>query len=180
MPQTHDQDKKLITLVQNGNVLAFEKLIIRYQNHLINFVNKIVHNRKDAEEIVQDTFLKIYQTIDRVDPEKKFSSYLFTIAKNTAISHLRQKKFTLPLKEDLLVHPSESHLESLAKSQDQQTIKNIINKLPSSYRSVINLYYFQDLSYEQISQKLLLPINTVRTHLRRAKEKLRYQLASLK
>jgi len=127
----------------------------------------------DAQEVVQDTFFKVYTTIDRVDVLRKFSTYLFEIAKNQAIFHLRSRHAEIPLEEESSIETDEKVYESLAQKEQAEAIQAVVNKLPAKYHQVIELYYFKDLAYEEISTKLKLPLNTVRTHLLRAKEILR-------
>ncbi len=159
-------DEILVREVQEGNILAFEEIVRRYQKRLIWFVTRIVHDQARAEEICQDAFFKTYQVIDRVDPSKKFSTFLFEIAKNKAIDEIRKTKREVPL-QDIAVEE---------KLVDETGIREAVEKLPKAYREPVKLYYFSDLSYQEISRKLGMPINTVRTHLRRAKERLKQWL----
>ena len=119
-----------------------------------------------AEEVVQDTLLVVYKTIDRVDLRKKFSTWVFEIAKNKAISRLRQIKPTRSIEETDGLQEDESMYERL-------TIQDILTKLPKKYLEVITCYYFDNLKYDEIAKKMHMPINTVRTNLRRAKLVLR-------
>ena len=163
---TEKMDEILVREVQEGNILAFEEIVRRYQKRLIWFVTRIVHDQARAEEICQDAFFKTYQVIDRVDPSKKFSTFLFEIAKNKAIDEIRKTKREVPL-QDIAVEE---------KLVDETGIREAVEKLPKAYREPVKLYYFSDLSYQEISRKLGMPINTVRTHLRRAKERLKQWL----
>ena len=163
---TEKMDEILVREVQEGNILAFEEIVRRYQKRLIWFVTRIVHDQARAEEICQDAFFKTYQVIDRVDPSKKFSTFLFEIAKNKAIDEIRKTKREVPL-QDIAVEE---------KLVDETGIREAVEKLPKAYRQPVKLYYFSDLSYQEISRKLGMPINTVRTHLRRAKERLKQWL----
>ncbi len=162
MGQISDED--LVRQVQDGQIGAFEILVRRYQQRLVWFSLRIVHNGAKAEEISQDALFKIYQIIDRVDTKRKFSTFLFEIAKNFAISELRKGRREVPLTE------MEATEEVFG---DEESVREVVKTLPKNYRSVVELYYFSDLSYEEISQKLHAPINTVRTHLRRAKQRLK-------
>lgn len=167
------RDKKLVTQVQNGNILAFEILVKRYESSLIRSVTKILNNEPDAQEVVQDTFLNVYKTIDRVDPERKFSSYLYAVGKNLAISYLRAKRKELPLNEEILEIHNEDGYHKIIKDEERGRVRMAISKLAKKYQKIVKLYYFNDLSYKEIARELSIPINTVRTHLRRAKGKLR-------
>ncbi len=171
---TERTDEALVSKIQEGDVLAFEILVKRYQRRLFSFVFRIVYDAHAAEEVVQDTLFGAYKTIDRVDVTKKFSSYLFTIAKNTAISYLRRRKQTVSLKNiEEQAQEEETLYKGLIEAEKQHRVREALRALEEKYRRVIALYYFDDLSYEEISQKLKLPVNTVRTHLLRAKKKLK-------
>ncbi len=171
---TERTDEALVSKIQQGDVLAFEILVKRYQRRLFSFVFRIVYDAHAAEEVVQDVLFGAYKTIHRVDTTKKFSSYLFVIAKNTAISYLRRKKHTVSL--DVIEEQAtdeETFYENLVEAEQKHRVKEAMNQLEDTYSRIITLYYFDDLSYEEISRKLKLPVNTVRTHLLRAKKKLK-------
>ena len=166
------KDEELIDEIKQGNIFSFEILVIRYQKKLLNFTKGITKDKVAAEEIVQDTFFKIYQKINSIDTEKKFSSYLFKIAKNEAISFLRSKKNHLVFEEEMVA--GEDRVYSTTESNDLKSwLNEKINKLEKKYRETLKLYYFEELSYQEIGDKLSLPINTVRTHLKRAKNYLK-------
>ena len=170
-------DGELVRAIQEGDIPAFEELVKRYQRGLFAFVHRILENEDDAYEVVQDTFFQIYKTIERVDPERKFSTYAFEIAKNTSISVLRKRKRTVSLEMAEDIEDDESLLERVSRADDSVFIRRKIEQLPEKYKSVITLYYFDDVSYEEISQTLGLPVNTVRTHLKRAKSILKKELS---
>jgi RNA polymerase sigma-70 factor (ECF subfamily) len=166
-------DEQLVAQVQEGDVLAFETLVKRYQRKLYGFVQHMVKNPLATDDIVQESFINLYKTIDRVDTKKKLSSYVFAIARNTTISHIRKYKKEIPLDEVLLSDEEEKIYASIAAAEQSRTITHALDQIASAYKKVIQLYYFDDLSYEQISKKLHVPVNTVRTHLRRGKEALK-------
>ncbi len=172
----HWPDEALVLEVQSGNIRAFEFIVQRYQTRLFWFIRRIVRDQAIAEEILQDTFLNLYRTIERVDTAQRFSTYLHAIAKHQAISALRRMKADVPLEiADGLVDydPIE---EKLTKRDEAAQVRRAIEQLEEKYRQVIRLFYFDYLSYEEIQKETGLPLNTVRTHLRRAKEILRKDL----
>lgn len=166
-------DEELVSEIQTGNVLAFEALVKRYQNRLVGFIYRLTKDYPLSEEIVQDALFSIYKSIDRIDTKQKFSTYLFVVAKNTAISRLRSQKKTISLTEITLAETDEIIYEKLTHNETKETIQRALSSLTSQQREVIKLYYFADLAYEEISQRLKLPLNTVRTHLRRGRESLK-------
>ncbi len=163
-------DEDLVLAVCQGNISAFEELVKRYQRKLYSFALHIVRDEPMAQDVVQDALFRAYTSIDHVDTTKKFSSYLFTIAKNTAISFMRKRKYTVSLGAVAeQINEDKTMYEHLIDAEQHHYIKQVIGKLEEKYRRVISLYYFDDLSYEEISKKLKIPINTVRTRLSRAK-----------
>ncbi len=166
-------DEALVVAIQQGDVFAFEHLVKRFQKRLHSFVLHVVHDDQMAQDVVQESFISLYKTIDRVDTSKKFSTYVFSIARNTAISHLRTLKKQVSLEDVVLLDEDESLYENLVAAERSQTVRKALSHLEEKYRRVIRLYYFDDLSYEEIGRTIRLPVNTVRTHLFRAKEALR-------
>jgi len=166
-------DEELIAQIQEGDVLAFEEIVQRYQGKMLRFIARIVRDAGDAQDVVQDAFVKLYKTIDRVDTRKKFSTYFFQIAKNTAFSLIRSRKKEVSLQAAQDVWDDTVLIDELEKKEKAQHLTKILDSLEPKYRRVITLYYFHQLSYEEVSKKLHIPVNTVRTHLKRAKEKLK-------
>jgi RNA polymerase sigma-70 factor (ECF subfamily) len=166
-------DEALVASIQEGEVYAFEHLVKRYQRRLHSFVLRAVRDDQAAADVVQESFISVYKTIDRIDTNKKFSIYLFSIARNNSISYLRAKKKQVSLEDIVLIEEDESLYEKIAVGERQHVVRKALSLLEDKYRQVIRLYYFDDLSYEEIGKAMRLPINTVRTHLFRAKEMLR-------
>lgn len=166
-------DEELVVAVVEGDVFAFEYLVKRYQKRLHSFVLHVVGDDQAAADVVQESFISLYKTIDRVDTKKRFSTYVFSIARNRAISYLRSVQKTVSLEDVVIIDDDESLYEKISAAERRHTVRKALSKLEEKYRKVIRLYYFDDLSYEEISSCMRLPINTVRTHLFRAKEALR-------
>lgn len=166
-------DVDLVLSVQEGDVFAFELLVKRYQRKLHSFVLHLVGDSFAADDVVQESFINLYKTIERVDPKKPFSTYIFSIARNTAISFLRSKKKQVPLEDIVLADDDESLYEDIIAAERKKVVARALAQLEERHRRIIRLYYFDDLSYEEIGRKMRIPINTVRTHLFRAKQALR-------
>lgn len=171
-------DIELCQLVQEGEVWAFEQLVRKYQARLVSFARRYVSDPSTAEEIVQDAFVKTYLAMERISSDKKFSSYLFEVAKNTAISYLRKKRREVPIDDDVPGGETESRLEGIARGEEEQLARECVGQLPEKYRQVIKCYYFNELSYAETAKELGLPVNTVRTNLKRGKEKLKKLLTA--
>lgn len=169
-------DEELVESIKQGEITAFEELVRRFEQKLVIFAVRIVGSGPEAEDIVTRALFKIYQTIERVDTRQKFSSYAYRIVKNDAISYLRGRRNNLPLEELEIIDEDEDVYERLSRKDEAETVRKAVDKLGVKYKQVIKLYYFGDLSYEEIGAKLKMPVNTVRTHLRRAKELLKKSL----
>ncbi len=166
-------DEELVTAVRQGDIASYEKLVTRYQRGLYSFIMRFLHDEAMAADVVQESLFKVYQVIDRIDTSKKFSTFVFEIAKNNAISLLRKQKKNVSLENVADVEEDESFIEQYLRADVADSVRVAVNTLPEKYRDVITLYYFDDLSYEEVSKTLHVPINTVRTHLKRAKEQLK-------
>lgn len=166
-------DAELVRQVQEGNVFAFEVLVKRYQGRLHSFVVHLVSDTHAADDVVQESFISLYKTIDRVDTTRPFSTYVFSIARNQAISYLRSRKKQVPLEDIVLADDDGLMYEDIMAAEREHIVTRALDRLEEKYRKVIRLYYFDDLSYEEIGRKMRLPVNTVRTHLFRAKRSLR-------
>jgi RNA polymerase sigma-70 factor, ECF subfamily len=170
-------DEKLVELIKQGEVISFEHLVVRYQKRLVNFSFRITGIKEMAEDIVQESLVKVYKNIDKVNTSKKFSTFIFEITKNTAIDYIRKSKKEISLENIVLYDEEVDIYDRMSSDEETRNLKSALKKIDERYRIILTLYYFDDLSYDKIASKLKLPINTVRTHLRRAKEKLKSELA---
>lgn len=169
-------DEQLVRDVQDGDIDAFEELVRRYQARVRSFVMRFVRDRASADDVVQETFLGIYKTIDRVKTNRKFSVYLFSVARNQAISAIRKRKNHAPLSVASNVSDGTDLERELEKGEESRRVQDALLKIDEKYRTVITLYYFEDVSYQGIAKNMHVPVNTVRTYLRRAKEHLKKEL----
>lgn len=166
---TPPSDTDLALRLKAQDMTALSLLIDRYQAPLTRYVSYLGCN--EPEDSVQETFIKLYQNINSYNPTKKFSTWLYRIAHNTAVSHLRSRHFTLPFAEYLDTWVSQGSEVEL--DFDQTNVKNCLKKLPPHYREVLVLYYFEDKSYTEIMDILRLPQGTVAARINRAKKLLK-------
>lgn len=165
-------DEQLVSQVQDGDIFAFEILVKRYQQKLFLFVWRYIKDDQASQDVVQESFISFYKNIGNVDTKRKVSSYVYSIARNAAISYLRSKHIQVPL-DAIEEHESETNTEEeFIRSEDKEELHRYMDRLDQKYKQVLSLYYFEELSYQEMSTKLHIPINTVRTHLKRAKEAL--------
>jgi RNA polymerase sigma-70 factor (ECF subfamily) len=163
-------DEQLIADYLKGQESALEELVARHLNAMYNFVFKYVHIPEVAEDVTQEAFVKIWKNIRKFDGKRKFKTWAYTIAKNTALDHLRQKGLIAFSELENVEFASKNPLpeESMDKLQDMQVIGHMVSKLPSKYRQVVTLYYNDELNFREIAQLLSESINTIKTRHRRA------------
>jgi RNA polymerase sigma-70 factor, ECF subfamily len=199
MPQLLDlanlPDADVVALAQQGREAAYRELIRRYERPVFSLVLRMVRDRELAEDLTQDTFVKVLNHIDRYRPEFKLSSWLFKIANNVAIDHLRRRSIDT-VSMDGSPHaetsdaveatafevgiPQESALEELAARELGSEIERAIAQLRPEYRSCILLRHVEGRSYEEIATTLDLPLGTVKTYIHRARHELRKALEHLR
>ncbi|HEX8725437.1 MAG TPA: sigma-70 family RNA polymerase sigma factor [Gemmatimonadaceae bacterium] len=188
-------DADVVALAQRGREAAYRELIRRYERPVFSLVFRMVRDRELAEDLTQDSFIKVLQHIDRYRPEFKFSSWLFKIANNVAIDHLRRRQLDTVSMDgsphavtaeaveatsfDVSAH-DESALDRLEARELGSAIESAIARLRPEYRACILLRHVEDKSYEEIAATLDLPLGTVKTYIHRARHELRGLLEHLK
>ncbi len=181
-------DEELIKRFQKGDVWAFEEIVRRYRDRLTNFVYRYVNDRREAEDLVQDTFLKLYQNKHAYKEIAKFSTWIYTIAANLAKTLLRKRKTRKlmffshlgPEDKDLdLPSKDRTTQEILESEQGEKFIQQAISKLPEHFRIAIILRDVQELSYEEISNIIGKPIGTVKSRINRARLRLQKELENM-
>jgi RNA polymerase sigma-70 factor, ECF subfamily len=179
--------KKRIKQVIKGDQDAFGEIVEIYKNSIYQLCYRMLGNRHEAEDIAQEAFIRAYVNIRSFNQDLKFSTWLFRIATNLCIDRLRKKKPDYYLDaevagtEGLTMYSQvssdsplpETEVESL---ELQETVQKEILKLPEKYRSAIVLKYMEDMSLNEISEILELPLGTVKTRIHRGREALRQQL----
>lgn len=190
--QALDNDLIAIQRCLSGNSEAFEELVIRYQKPVYNLVYRFLGNADDAKDITQETFVKAYQSLSKHNPELAFHSWLFRIAQNLSIDHLRWKKRrrTVSLDESCEETGQEMYYHDIAdqtpdvrnqlsEAQKCARIQTIINSLPEQFKAVIILRHIEELPLQEIAQILNLPLGTVKTNLYRARNLMKEKLGDL-
>jgi len=168
-------DEQLVTAYLKGDERALETLIKRYLKAIYNFAYRYV-GKEEAEDVTQEVFLKMWKNLKKFKRNKKFKTWLFTIAKNTCFDFLRKKKkdFALNIEDlDIVPSPGPSLPEKIDKEDLIEKIKKEIEKLPLKMKQVMKLYYDVGLSFKEISEILKEPLNTLKSRHRRAISKLK-------
>lgn len=165
----------------------YTQIVQKYEKPILSYIMRISGvSYQEAEDIGQEIFLKAYTNLNDYDQRRKFSTWLFSIAHNETISHWRKNKKRLKdldIEDDVLQNILPDEFDMVKNIDDKvlkQEIKEAIKKLDIKYREVLQLKYYDDLSYEEISDIIKKPVNTVGTLLNRAKKKLEKLLANKK
>jgi RNA polymerase sigma-70 factor, ECF subfamily len=188
-------DQEVVLLARGGQEAAYRELIRRYERPIFALLFRMARDRELAEDLAQETFVKALNAIDSYRPEFKFSSWIFKIANNAAIDHLRRRELdTLSL--DGSPHAEtpeamratalqigarqETPLDTVEAKELGTAIEAAIASLRPEYRSCILLRHVEGRAYEEIAEILNLPLGTVKTYIHRARNELRLSLAHLK
>lgn len=188
-------DQEVVAQARAGRETAYRELIGRYERPVFSIIYRLVRDRELAEDLAQDTFIKVLNALDRYDPKQKFSSWIFKIAHNTAIDRLRKREVdTLSLDGSpnartaddveatrIVVASTEESPEEYAASREISTeIEKALARLRPEYRTAIILWHIEDRPYEEIAEIMEIPLGTVKTFIHRARNELRKHLAHLR
>lgn len=188
-------DKDVIEHARAGRESAFRELIRRYERPVFSVVYRMVRDRELSEDLTQDTFIKVLNALDRYDPSYKFSSWIFKIAHNTTIDHLRKKEVdTLSLDgsphartqeqaEATSFTPADRGQDPEGYTHSQEIgsgIEAAIAELRPQYREAILLWHVEGRPYDEIADIMDLPLGTVKTYIHRGRNELRKKLEHLR
>jgi RNA polymerase sigma-70 factor (ECF subfamily) len=177
-------DRELVASAAQGLEGGFEELVRRYQRPISAYVYRMVGDYDCALDLTQEIFIKIYASLSRYRPEFKFSTWIYKIAHNAAIDHLRRNAGReRSINSGTESEPQQLAIESKGLSPEQQSereerrleIESVVRLLPTAYRELIVLRHSRDLTYEEIVEVTGLPLGTVKNRLFRAREMMRQQ-----
>ena len=177
-------DEKIAESIQTGNMDDFAELVLRYEAKMLRYARKFLFSSHDAQDLVQDVFIKAYVNIQSFDISKKFSSWIYRIAHNEFINAIK-KKSRMPLNffDPDVIFPHPVAKENPERDSDRREIAEMIEKSLSNinikYREPLILYYLEELSYKEISDIMRVPTATVGVRLRRGKELVKKQCQKL-
>jgi len=170
-------DQVYINKILNGDTNAFTVLVDRYKDLVFTLALRMVKNREEAEEVSQDTFIKVYNSLNRFKGDSKFSTWIYRVAYNTCLDRLKKNKrqeYTVAIDEytEHQVKTLENALDALEEQEKQLAIKKCLEMLPSEDSFILTLYYFEELSLDEISKITGLKPNNVKVKLFRNRKKL--------
>lgn len=180
-------DFKLVQSAINGDERAYSLLMNRYRNSVYHAMFKMVNNRDDADDLTIEAFGKAFRKLPTYAPNYAFSTWLFKIAINNCIDYIRKKRLVTYSMDDTLPDSDREFSHNIrdyepdpeqAMIHDQKLahVRNLVKNMNTKYRTMIELRYYEELSYEEIAHELSLPLGTVKAQLFRAKELLHQQL----
>lgn len=174
-----ENDRHLIEEFQGGDEFAFVSLYNRYKGPVFAFCYKMLGDRELARDVMQETFLRVYENRDRLSNAVAFKSWLFTIARNQCLNQIRRHRREVPLEEerDVPGGRGETPISELEKSERVALVTRHINELKPDYREVIVLREYQNLSYEEIAAITRSTISAVKSRLFKARRKLGIMMA---
>jgi len=175
----HLSDEQLVVLVLEGQKLAFEILVERYQKQIFALAYRLGGDYDEARDLAQEAFLRIYRELPRFDPGRRFFPWMYRVAHNTCINllHKRPKDVT-PLDQVLELPDGGADPDgSYERIELNEAINSALQALPEQYRLPLVLKYLEGMSYQQISEQLDLPVSTIETRLFRGRGMLKKVLA---
>ncbi|MCX4301331.1 MAG: sigma-70 family RNA polymerase sigma factor [Alistipes sp.] len=167
-------DRRLVELALEDDDTAFEYLFDRYRDAIRRLLVQRSGNASDADDLLQETFIKVYINLHKYSPEYTFGQWVYTIARNTFIDFVRRRQDDLSIDERFTAPASSSPTpeERFINLQQRTQIEGYLERLSPRYRQLIVLRFFDELSYEEIAAKLALPLGTVKTQIHRAREQM--------
>jgi RNA polymerase sigma-70 factor (ECF subfamily) len=175
-------DEELIARVLAGDRGSYDVLVARYSDLVYTIVLRILWNEDDADDVAQETFVRAYRALPRFRGDSKFSSWLYRIAVNRALTHLKKRRrrgvADATLEEGLEPEPplggDDGNPERLfLKAEERARVREAVAKLPPRYRAVVTLFYLEERNYKEVAAVLGVPVGTLKTHLHRARAMLR-------
>lgn len=170
-------DNMIIARVLGGETAAFEHLVNRYKDMAFSIARRVCANAEDAEEVAQDAFMKAYQALDKFKQESKFSTWLYRIVTNTAISSTRKKKIAMASLDETLVEnfsedEIQENLNQFSSEEQSRYVKEAMQQLHPQDALLINMFYTDELSIEEVSEVTGLSQANVKVRLHRIRKKL--------
>jgi RNA polymerase sigma-70 factor (ECF subfamily) len=178
-------DEELIARVLAGDEASYGTLVTRYRDYVYTIAVRIVGSDEDAEDVAQEAFVRAYRALPRFRGDSKFSSWLYRIATNRALTHLKKRR----RRADTVDIESGSHVEAVViddgrteamspelRVRDEEfkrAVRAAVLELPEQYRVVVTLFYLEERSYKEVVATLGIPMGTLKTHLHRARALLR-------
>ncbi|MBO6880289.1 sigma-70 family RNA polymerase sigma factor [Winogradskyella sp.] len=174
---TTNDENILIDAINNGDTRAYAQLVDRYKDLVYTLALRMLKHKEEAEEVAQDTFIKVFKSLDKFKGDSKFSTWIYRVAYNTCLDNIKKNKkhlnnvaideFTFNKLDTI-----DNALDNIINEERSVLIKKCIDKLPEDSSALLTLFYFEELSLEEISKIINIEANTVKVKLFRARKKL--------
>jgi RNA polymerase sigma-70 factor (ECF subfamily) len=179
MTRDDADDLLIISQVNSGRKELFRFLVERHEQAVYGLGLSFFHNTEDAADFTQDVFLKVYRGLSRFEGRSRFSTWLYKIAYNTAVNGVSRRKEYRSLAEEEGLSDGETPERKLVRDASRKAVLSAVEELPERYRACVDLFFFYSRSYQEIEAITGIPVNTVKSHVFRAKKLLRQKLGEL-
>lgn len=169
-------DRDLIHHARRGDTAAFGELVTRYQAGVFNVCYRILHQRADAEDMAQETFIRAHERLNTFDDQREFGPWIRRVAANVCLNHIESQRVTAPLDEERDADESQRPERQAEVRERSEQIRSALAALPAHYRVVVELRHYQELSYDEIATELNMPLSDVKSYLFRARKLLAEKL----
>ena len=169
-------DRDLLVRALRGTSDAFGELVTRHQTGVFNVCYRILHERGEAEDLAQETFIRAYDRLHTFDLEREFGPWVRRVAANLCLNHLEARKPTAALDEERDADESQKPEKQVEVRERSEQVRSALASLPAHYRVVVELRHYQELSYYEIASELNIPLSDVKSHLFRARKLLAEKL----
>jgi RNA polymerase sigma factor (sigma-70 family) len=169
------EEMQWIQEVLAGNKQAYANIINKYKNQVYACILRMTKNPQDAQDLVQESFIKVYHQLEKYDGKGSFAGWIYRVAMNHCLDEFRKKRYKInhvEINENSLENPNHPEVVFLKKEKNRQ-LEQLITTLPEEERIILLLRYVNELSYDEIGELLNTPVSTVRNKLHRAKKKMR-------
>ncbi len=174
---TTDHETSIIQEIIGGNTQAFAMLVDKYKDLVFTLAIRMLKNREEAEEVSQDTFVKIFKSLSKFKGDSKLSTWVYKVAYNTCLDRIkknnrRQSEIAIDSYTEHQIKTLDTALDALEEKEQQQTIQDCLQELASKDSFLLTLFYFEELSLEEISKIVDMAPNTVKVNIHRARKRL--------
>jgi RNA polymerase sigma-70 factor (ECF subfamily) len=169
-------DSDLIQRARRGDAEAFGELVIRHQTNVFNVCYRMLHERAEAEDMTQETFMRAYDRLNTFDTERAFGPWIRRVAANMCLNHLESLHVQAELDDERDADERQGPESQAVVHERSEQIRSALASLPAHYRAVIELRHYQELSYDDIAAELKIPLSDVKSHLFRARKLLAEKL----
>ena len=166
-------DDEIVQLIQTGRAEeAFERLVPAYRRRVFGLSYSLLRDRGAAEDLAQEVFVKLWQALPRYDGRARLSTWIYAITRNAAISALRGRRRSISMSDPAVLAEVESHTEAAEIGPEDAALWRQVEALPDKQRQAVILYYQDERPVDEVATMMGLPVNTVKTHLHRARASL--------